>query len=67
MTSFDHKVCRPERTYELRLEDSNGSRIVVSSDDYHNVKKVALTLVGKIGRKTLVITTSDGYEICRWM
>jgi hypothetical protein len=68
MTSFDHKICRPNRTYELRVEKSDGSRVVASGTEYHKVKIVGKRMAGNLNKgESLVITSSDGYEICRWI
>lgn len=69
MTAMDHEVCKPGRTYELRMENNNGSsRTIVSGLDYKNIKIVGGRLAGKLKKdESLVITTTDGYELCRWI
>jgi hypothetical protein len=68
MTGFDHKVMKSTRIFELRVECSKGHRTIMSDIDYDRIKEAGNRLRGKIKRdEELVITTSDGYEICRWM
>lgn len=68
MTEMDHKVCRPNRVYELRIENSLGSRVFASSSNYWEIRNEAKKQAGVLKRgENFVLVTSDGYELCRWM
>lgn len=41
MISLNHKIYKPERIYELRIENSNGSRVFVSGNNYYEIRNEA--------------------------
>jgi hypothetical protein len=68
MTALDHEICKSKRTYEIRMEDLNGTRTIASGADYHEVREVGRRIAGTLKRgESVVLATTNGYELCRWM